>query len=108
MSNNDNAAILPMPTAMAALPSGFPITTEVLAEIARKMEPGGAFCDTVMGDNHPSMMDDHHNRITSNMFQSVRLQEALSQLASPPHGAPPADALLTMAYYQIGEFWANG
>ena len=104
MSNNQSASILPMPAAMAALPSGFPVTTEVLAGLARKMEPEGAFCDTVMGDNHPSMVDGRHDRITSDMCRSVRLQEALSQLASPPQGAPPADDLLTVAYYHIGEF----
>ena len=93
-----------MPAAMAGLPSGFDIARGVLAGIGRQMEAGGEFYDTVMGDDHPSTTDDRHNRITSDLCRSVRLQTAMDQLTNPPQGAPPADALLTMVYHEIDEF----
>ena len=48
MSNNHTSPILPMPAAMAGLPSGFDIARGVLAEVGRKMEAGGEFCDTTL------------------------------------------------------------
>ena len=51
MSNQHTSPILPMPAAMAGLPSGFDIARGVLAEVGRKMEAGGEFCDTVLDVN---------------------------------------------------------
>ena len=97
MNNNTTPNVaVPMPAAMAGLTGDFSPTREVLSELGRLMAAGGEFFDTVMGFDHPSMMDDRHDRITSDLCGSHVLQESLGHLSNPPAGAPPAETLHIM------------
>ena len=92
MSNNTSAtAAVPMPAAMAGLTGDFTSVRGVLSELGRDMAAGGAFFDTVMGFNHPSMMDDRHDRVTSDVCGSAVLQAAVAALTADggPCGPPP-------------------
>ena len=97
MSNNNNAtAVVPMPAAMAGLTGDFASVRAVLAGLGLDLATGGTFVDTVMGCDHPSMMGDRHDRITSDLCGSHVLQESLDHLSNPPAGAPPAETLQTI------------
>ena len=105
MSNNTSAtAAVPMPAAMAGLTGDFTSVRGVLSELGRDMAAGGAFFDTVMGFNHPSMMDDRHDRVTSDVGGSAVLQASLVALTDPPDGDAPAETLHNMALYHTAEF----
>ena len=105
MNNNTTATVaVPMPAAMAGLIGDFTSTRGVLSELGRLMAAGGEFSDTVMGFDHPSMMDDRHDRITSDVCASAVLQASLAALTDPPDGDIPTKPLHTMAYYHIAEF----
>ena len=81
MNNNITAPVtVPMPAAMAGLTDDFSSTRGILSELGRHMAAGGAFSDTVMGFDHPSMMDDRHDRITSDVCASAVLQASLAAL----------------------------
>ena len=105
MSNktNTNAAV-PMPAAMAGLIGDFDEARGVISGLGRKMEHAGAFCDSVMGDDLPSMTEDRHSRITSDLCRSRILQECFESMTNPPFGAPPADTLHTLAYLHVSKF----
>ena len=105
MNNNITAPVtVPMPAAMAGLTGHFSSTREILSELGRHMAAGGAFSDTVMGFDHPSVTGDRHDRITSDLCGSAVLQESIGHLTNPPAGAPPAETLQTIALYHVAEF----